>query len=102
MNNMSDIKYNLKKERFTIMNVNEVSKNDALEFIAHMMELYPDYPVFSRTVKSFYNEFCVHKFCYICHILRNKTKDAGMQYPLSKFVNFLYSIFGPFSRLFIK
>ena len=99
---MSDIKYNLKKERFTIMNVGQVSKEEALEFISRMKELYSDYPVFSRTVKSFYNEFCVHKFLYICHILRKKTKDAGMQYPLSKFIDFLYSILGPFSSLFIK
>ena len=62
---MSDIKYNIKKERFTIMNVNEVSKTDALQFIIKMKELYSDYPVFSRTIDSFYNEFCVHKFCYL-------------------------------------
>lgn len=99
---MSDIKYNIKKERFTIMNVGEVSKKDALDFILKMKELYSDYPVFSRSIKSFYNEFSVHKFLYICHILRKKTKDAGMQYPLSKFIEFLYSIFGPISRLFIQ
>ena len=99
---MDNIKYNIKKERFTIMDVNNVSKTDALQFIIQMKELYPDYPVFSRTVKSFYDEFCVHKFCYMCHIFRKKTKDAGMQYPLSKFIEFLYSIIGALSRPFIK
>lgn len=98
---MDNIKYNLKKERFTIMNVGEVSKEDALEFIKEMMSKYPDYPVFKRTVESFYDEFCVHKLCYTWHILRSKTKDAGMQYPISKFILFLYRIFGKFSRLFI-
>lgn len=98
---MDNIKYNLKKERFTIMDVDEVSTVDALNLIKEMKEKYPDYPVFSRTVKSFYNEFCVHKFCYKCHIMRKRTKDAGMQYPLSKFIQFLYSICGPISRLFI-
>lgn len=98
---MGNIKYNLKQERFTIMNVGEVSKEDALEFIKEMMAKYPDYKVFNRSVESFYNEFCVHKLCYAWHILRSKTKDAGMQYPISKFILFLYRIFGKFSRLFI-
>ena len=98
---MKNIKYNLKKDRFTIIDVYDVSKEEALEFIKKMMAKYPDYPVFNRTVDSFYNEFCVHKLCYAWHILRSKTKDAGMQYPISKFVLFLYKIFGKISRLFI-
>ena len=98
---MDNIKYNLKKERLTIMNVDEVSKEDALDFIKEMMSKYPDYPVFNRTIQSLYDEFCVHKLCYKWHILRSKTKDAGMQYPISKFVEFLYKIFGKISRLFI-
>lgn len=100
---INNIEYNIKKERFTIFDVNEVSKNDALNFIMEMARKYQDYPVFMyRSIKSLYNEFCVHKFCYMLHILRDKTKNAGMQYPLSSFVNFLYSIFGPISRVFIK
>ena len=98
---MDNIKYNLKKERFTIMNVDEVSTADALAFIKKMMDRYPDYPVFSRTVQSLYDEFCVHKLCYKWHIFRKRTKDAGMQYPLSKTVEFLYKVFGKFSRHFI-
>ena len=94
--------YNLKRERLTIMDVANVSLEDAIKLIENLRELYPYYEVFNRTNKSFINEFCVHKLCYKLHILRKKTKDAGMQYPLPSFVSFLYSIFGPISKLFIK
>lgn len=99
---MNKVKYNLKKERLTIFDVQNVSKTEALEIINSLREKYPSYEVFNRSNKSFYNEFCVHKFLYNIHILRKKTKDAGMQYPLSSFIEFLYSIFAPISRLFIK
>lgn len=99
---MSKGRFNIKRERLTIFDVDTVLKADALELIKKVREMHPNYDVFKRSDKSFYNEFCVHKFCYILHILRKKTKDAGMQYPLSSFINFLYSIFGPISRIFIK
>jgi len=94
--------YNLKKERFTIMNVNEVTKEEVVELLNKLREKYFDYPVFNRTNKSFINEFLVHKFLYKIGILRSKTKDAGMQYPISSFLEFLYSVFGAIFGLFVK
>ena len=99
---MSKGKFNIKKERLTIFDVTNILKADASELIKKVREQHPSYPVFIRTDESLYNEFCVHKWLYNIGIMKEKTKDAGMQYPLSKFVEFLYSILGPISRLFIK
>lgn len=94
--------YNLKRERFTIMDVSNVTKEEVIELLDTLREKYFDYPVFNRTNKSFINEFLVHKFLYKIGILRSKTKDAGMQYPISSFIEFLYSVFGTICGLFIK
>jgi len=94
--------YRLKREILTIFDVINVSTKEVLDIINKLRELYPSYEVFNRTNKSFLNEFCVHKLCYILHILRKRTKDADMQYPLPPFINLLYSILGPISKLFVK
>ncbi|MBQ3414846.1 MAG: hypothetical protein IJH39_05770 [Clostridia bacterium] len=94
--------YNLKQDRLTIFDVINVSTKEVLDLINKLRKSYPNYEVFNRTNKSFLNEFYVHKLCYKLYILRKKTKDAGMQYPLSPFINLLYSIFGPISKLFVK
>ena len=69
---MSKGKFNIKNERFTIFDVENVLKYDALELIKKVRKQHPSYIVFNRSDLSFYNEFCVHKFCYTLHILRKK------------------------------
>ena len=53
---MDNIKYNIKKERFTIMDVNTVSKTDALQFIIQIMVLQ-----FQMMIKKEYLMFFIQQ-----------------------------------------
>ena len=99
---MSVENYNIKKERFTIMNVDTVSKTEFLILEKELRNKYSNYPVFiNRTTKSLLTEFCAHKVLYSLGIFKTKTKDAGMQYPLSLIEKISYSLFGWLFRILI-
>lgn len=56
----------------------------------------------SRTDRSYLNEWAVHALAYRWHVMRDKSKDADMQFNMEPEVKLMYNILGPIARLILK
>ena len=54
-----------------------------------------------RSNKSYLNEWAVHALCYRWGIMKNKAKDACLQFDMEPEVKFIYAVLGPVARLFL-
>jgi len=99
---MSKARFRIVNERLTIYDVENVLKKDALELIQKLRERNPNYDIFKRSDKSLYTEFCLHKLFYKLKIFKSKSKDAGIQYPLSWYEKIAYFLLGWIGRILVK
>lgn len=80
----------------------EVRKADFQKELLHIQELYPEHPVWKRTMKSLRREWAAHNLAYNLGIRRNKTHDADLDYPQKWYVKLLYSVVGTFALWVIR
>ena len=68
--------------------LNDIRTNNSLE----------ESDVLKRTDKSLIKEWCAHNVLYNLHLFRKHTKDVDLNYPQSKIMEIVYSIFGIFLK----
>ena len=55
-----------------------------------------------RSDKSYLNEWAVHALCSIWGIMKERAKNANLQFEMEPEVKFLYNVLGPIARLILK
>ena len=55
-----------------------------------------------RSDKSYLNEWAVHALCYRWGIMKDRTKDADLQFDMELEVKIMYALLGPIARLILK
>ncbi len=55
-----------------------------------------------RTDRSMVNEWAVHALCYRWGIMRDKARDADLQFVMEPEVRLMYNLLGPVARLLLK
>ena len=55
-----------------------------------------------RSDRSYLNEWAVHALAFRWGIMRDRSKDADMQFDMEPEVKFMYAILGPIARLILK
>ena len=68
--------------------LNDIRANHSLE----------ESDVLKRTDSSLIKEWRVHNVLYNLHLFRKHTKDVDLNYPQSKIMEIVYSIFGIFLK----
>ena len=56
----------------------------------------------NRTDNSYVNEWAVHALCYRWGIMRDKARDADLQFNMEPEVRLMYNLLGPVARLLLK
>lgn len=85
-----------------IKNSYQIKKNQFDELILNMHRECPNHPVlFNRSTSSIKKEIATHNFFYKLGILRSRTKDTDVNYPVGKLWLFAYYIIGSIGWLFI-
>ncbi len=70
-------------------------KNDIFDIIKELREKYPNNEVLNnRTDESLRWEWLAHNLLYKLRLFRNRTKDLGLEYPQSKWLQFWYKVIG--------
>lgn len=89
-------------DRIKLLNSVDVRKADFLKELLGLKDLYPDHPVWKRTMKSLRKEWAAHNLAYALGIKRNKTRDVDLDYPQKWYVRFIYGIVGRFALWVIR
>ena len=93
----------IKKNTLVISDAANYTTDEARELLCDFFKLHPDMKkITRRTEKNFLNEWSVCAFCYLLGFMKEKAKDADMGFTVEPEVEFLFSILGPLSRLFLK
>lgn len=72
-----------------------VLKDEILPIIQELRKVYAINPVLNnRSDESLRWEWLVHNLLYKFGIFRSRTKDLGLEFPQSKWLQFWYKVFG--------
>lgn len=85
--------------------------NDAVKYTAQQIkqlikEFREEYPtnegLAKRSDTSYLREWAVHALAYRWGIMKERSKDADMQFNIEPEVQFMYNILGPIALLLLK
>ena len=93
----------IKGNTLVISNAADYTIKEVREMLDTFLKLhYEITEITKRTKKNFLNEWSVCALCYLLGIMKEKAKDADMDFVVEPEVELLYSILGPISRLILK
>lgn len=93
----------LKKDAIYIENASNYTKKEVKELIEELKRENPgNEALMSRSNKSYLNEWAVHALCFRWGIMKERAKNANLQFEMEPEVRFLYDVLGPFARIFLK
>lgn len=92
----------LKWDALVITNAADYTTKEARQLIEDYFEEYPEHNgLKKRSNKSYVNEWAVHALCYRWGIMKEKAKDAHLQFEMEPEVKFMYNLLGPVARFFL-
>lgn len=92
--------YSISKNNLHIINSYDYRKEEMLDVLLKTFCRHVDSKVWTRTLSSLKDEWCVHNALYRLHILRSRTADVDLNYPCR--AEWLYNLLAPIARLIIK
>ncbi len=97
---MKSINYGITKNTLCIFSSYKYAKVIMVAVLQEIRCENRDSLVWKRTMKSLYDEWCVHNACYKLHILRSHTAYMELNYP-NRF-EWAYRLAAPVARLLIR
>ena len=93
----------LKKDAIYIENASTYTKKEVEELIEELKRENPGNDgLFKRSSKSYLNEWAVHALCFRVGFMKERAKNAKLQFDMEPEVRFLYDVIGPIARIFLK
>ncbi len=93
----------LKKDAIYIENASNYTKKEVKELIEELKRENPgNEALMGRSNKSYLNEWAVHALCFRWGIMKERAKNANLQFEMEPEVRLLYDVLGPFARIFLK
>ena len=86
--------FRILENRIKIFESYLMSKNQFLEVLDEIQELYPEHVAFRRSRKSMVLEWEAHNLLYRMGIKKNKTSDVDLDYPQPWIKRLGYGILG--------
>ena len=99
---MENVECQVRKNGINLLDSYRISKKDFSEVLEEKRGLYPQNPVWNRSIKSLKREWALHNFLYLLGVARKKTKHVFLDYPQKWYARLGYFVFGSLSMLFIK
>lgn len=93
----------LKKDALMFDNAANYTTKEVKQLIREFKEKNPNNEgLQKRSDKSYLNEWAVHALCSIWGIMKERAKNANLQFEMEPEVKFLYNVLGPITRLILK
>lgn len=93
----------LKWNALVITDAADYTIKEARELIKEFKEKHPENAGLAlRTDKSYLNEWAVHALCFRMGFMKERAKNAKLQFDIEPEVRFLYDVIGPIARIFLK
>ena len=92
--------YEINKNNLKIIRSFEYKKSLMIPSMEEIRSKNKESLIWKRSMKSLYDEWCVHNALYKLGILRSHTADDDLNYPNN--FEWAYRIFAPLARLIIR
>ena len=97
----SGFKVDLSENNIHIWDSYKCKKSEDIESIINEIRNDPDASKYmKRSNISYINEWAAHNLLYYMGILKDRTGDVDMNYPLKWYFNIMYFIIGNFYKIF--
>lgn len=101
MKNLNTMAY-LRWNALVITDCANYTTPEARDLINKFRDDYPDNEgLHKRSVNNMVNEWAIHALCYRWGIMRDRSKDADLEFDIEPEVRILYGILGPVARFFL-
>ncbi len=99
---MVHLSWYLTPEALVITDAAKYTARQVRKLLNTIRDLNPDNEELAkRTNRSYINEWATHALAYRMHIMRERSKDADLQFDMKPCVKLMYNFLGSFARLIL-